>query len=442
MALAPAHAPPRAAVRARACWTAGYLALALAPLALVDAVLPEREDGSLGLLAGAAFGLAAMSAIALQGALAGGARSARSPFAASFVLRAHRRIGLLALGLVVAHIALLVVSDPGTLALLAFPSAPWRAQAGAVGLVGLLGLCATSLWRRPLRLPYGAWRAGHLALAGAVAGGTCAHVVGVAAHLRVPALAWAALASLALALAAALHLRVVRPRAVAARPYRVRALRPERGGATTLELEADGHAGHAFRPGQFAWLRLDGVPCSLGERPFSVASSASRTATPAFTLRARPATAARLRALAVGDRVLLDGPHGGLRAARPDAGWVLVAGGIGITPVMSLLRTLADAGDRRPLLLVYASSRWEDVTFREEIAALEAQLALTVVHALSERLGGRLDPRSLAALLPPDAPQRNALVCGPPGLVAVARRGLALAGVPARQVQVEGFGPA
>ena len=61
---------------------------------------------------------------------------------------------------------------------------------------------------------------------------------------------------------------------------------------------------------------------------------------------------------------------------------VLVAGGVGITPMMSMIRTLADQGDKRPVILLYGSKDWEEITFREELEALEARLDLTVVHVL------------------------------------------------------------
>jgi ferredoxin-NADP reductase len=47
-------------------------------------------------------------------------------------------------------------------------------------------------------------------------------------------------------------------------------------------------------------------------------------------------------------------------------------GGIGITPMMSIIRTLADRGDRRPVVLLYASRDWDSVIFREELDALQA----------------------------------------------------------------------
>ena len=61
-----------------------------------------------------------------------------------------------------------------------------------------------------------------------------------------------------------------------------------------------------------------------------------------------------------------------------------------MTPIMSMLRTLADRGDQRPLLLVYASKTWEDVIFREGLEGLEERLNLRVVHVIeAPRTAGR-----------------------------------------------------
>ena len=66
---------------------------------------------------------------------------------------------------------------------------------------------------------------------------------------------------------------------------------------------------------------------------------------------------------------------------------VLIAGGIGITPMMSMIRTLADRGDARPVILLYGSKDWDSITFREELEALKARLNLTIVHVLAESAG-------------------------------------------------------
>ncbi len=82
------------------------------------------------------------------------------------------------------------------------------------------------------------------------------------------------------------ELRLLRPLRLARRPYLVERVAEERGGATTLALRADGHRGHRFRPGQFAWLKLAEARHALVEHPFSYSSSACRPERPAFTIKA------------------------------------------------------------------------------------------------------------------------------------------------------------
>lgn len=151
---------------------------------------------------------------------------------------------------------------------------------------------------------------------------------------------------------------------------------------------------------------------------------------------------ARAGALRPGAEILVDGPHGEA-VDEAAAGRMLVAAGIGITPALSVIRTAAESGDRRPLILLYRSRTWEEVTFREDLAALAARLPnLRVVHVLSRPgrgwLGerGRIGAEHLRRHAPASAAGWRALVCGPPGLVATASATLRALGLP---VQVEGF---
>ena len=66
-----------------------------------------------------------------------------------------------------------------------------------------------------------------------------------------------------------------------------------------------------------------------------------------------------------GEQIYLDGPYGSFNLDRfPKAErLVFIPGGIGVTPIMSMLRTMADRGDKRPILLFYCNREWETVTF-------------------------------------------------------------------------------
>jgi ferredoxin-NADP reductase len=87
--------------------------------------------------------------------------------------------------------------------------------------------------------------------------------------------------------------------------------------------------------------------------------------------------------------------------------------------MMSMIRTLADRGDKRPLVLLYGSKDWESITFREELEALESRLDLRVVHVLSQPPAdwqgerGRLDASLLMRHLPPGYADHEYFICGP-----------------------------
>ena len=232
------------------------------------------------------------------------------------------------------------------------------------------------------------------------------------------------------------------------RAFRVRCVSEERGSAVTVELEADGHGGLRFRPGEFAWLKHGREPYAMDEHPFTISSSAERPERPSFTVKAVGDFSGALAELRPGSPILIDGPHGdGVDGAAFSEGRLLIAAGIGITPAMSVLRTAGDRGERQPILLIYGSRRWEGVTFREEIEELERRLPnLRVVHVLS-RAGedwagerGRVDEDLLRRLLPAEARRSSALICGPPEMVSGASAALRRIGFPASAVQAEGFG--
>jgi predicted ferric reductase len=120
-----------------------------------------------------------------------------------------------------------------------------------------------------------------------------------------------------------------------------------------------------------------------------------------------------------GQRVYLDGPYGAFTIGNPADMHVLIAGGIGITPMMSMIRTLADRSDQRPVVLLYGVQDWESITFREELEELKARLSLTVVYVLSKPTAGWAGETGFINaeifkryLMPPYA-DHEYFICGP-----------------------------
>ena len=116
---------------------------------------------------------------------------------------------------------------------------------------------------------------------------------------------------------------------------------------------------------------------------------------------------------------------------------MLLAGGVGITPMMSMLRTLADHGDSRTHHLVVAQ-RPDEPLFEPELASLARRLDLRITRTA----GRRVDAAMLHAVLPPE-PLRDRLdyfVCGSPSLLAGSLAAIEQLGIPAERVNTEQFG--
>lgn len=427
----------------RSTLAVGYLLVVCLPAVVIWST--PRSPGRSALAdVTATLGYGAAVALCLQLVLPARLRWLTRHVGADTLIRYHREIASAIVALVGLHLVVLLVDDPGRFRLFVPTVAPPRALAASAATVSLAALVVTSRRRRSFGLTYETWRAVHVILSVAVVGFTAVHVLGVAVYSARPAVRFGVLVAVVASVSAVAHLRWRRP-AGDQLAYRVVGVRAERGGATTVVLEPAGHAGVGFDPGQFAWLKPASSPRGLGEHPFSYASSSARVDAVEFTVKHVGDFTAAMASLAPGSLLLVDGPHGSFTPSHPEAGFLFVAGGVGITPVMSFLRSFADRGDRRPLTLVYGNRDWDSVTFREELDELQQRLRLDVVHVLADPpdgwtgASGFLDVELLGAVLEQQPDPVNLFVCGPPPMCDVVRRATEALALPNRQVHVESF---
>jgi len=208
-----------------------------------------------------------------------------------------------------------------------------------------------------------------------------------------------------------------------------------------------GHGGFTFQPGQFAWLTLNITPLSMREHPFSMSSSGDRADRLEFGIKANGDFTSRIKDVQPGTRAYLDGPYGVFTTERywDSAGFVLIAGGIGITPIFSILLTAVERNDDRPFLLIYAASSWEDITYREELEALKGALDLAIVYVLRkahddwEGETGYVDQAVLEKHIPRHRGSRHYFVCAAPVMMDAVERALFELEVPVTNVHMEHF---
>jgi len=147
--------------------------------------------------------------------------------------------------------------------------------------------------------------------------------------------------------------------------------------------------------------------------PFSLSAAPTDTRL-RFTVKIAGDHTRAVRDLEPGTRVIAEGPYGNLARRRTREKIVVIAGGIGITPLRAMLETFP--GHPGDLVLVYRARTEADVLFRAELDHLAAIRGVHVDYVLGSRDDGR-DPLDAAALknLVPDVAERDAFLCGPPG---------------------------
>jgi predicted ferric reductase len=402
-----------------AVWVILYLLFILAPLfALLAGSIPPARDFWTEF--SVALGYAGLAMMGLQFGLTARFRYVTQPWGEDVIYHFHRQISLVAVALVVAHPLILFAVRPELLALLNSIQAPWRARFAALSIYALIALVVMALWRAKLKLGYETWHLTHIVLALVAVTAGLLHMIGWGFYLvdLWKRALWIGLTMFWVGLL--FYVRIVKPLFMLRRPYRVSEVRRERGDTSTLVMRPDGHPGFRFSPGQFGWLTVWGSPFRITGHPFSFSSSAEvADGRVEMTIRNLGDFTSAIPEVPVGQRVYIDGPYGAFTIGNPADMHVLIAGGVGITPMTSMIRTLADRGDPRPVILLYGSKDWESITFREELETLKARLKLTVVHVLADPPPGWAGERGFITAemfkrhLPPPYADHEYFICGP-----------------------------
>lgn len=431
-------------------WLCGYVFIAVLPLLLG---LVDLDPGrGFWINFSVAMGFVALAMLGLQFLLAARSRFIGDPIGMDVLLRYHREITYVAALLVFAHPIILFLTDSRFLPLLNVWTSPLRAKLAVLCVLLLVILIITSIWRSKFRLGYARWQAIHALLAVAIVITATGHTVLVGYYVREPWESFLWILSGCAFIGLGVWVRIIKPILRRKRRWIVEEIRPEAGGSTSVSLRLDdpesyGPAGFNFRAGQFAWILMHRSPFAMTYHPFSFCSSAEHHQHIQFTIKAFGDFTHEVAGLDEGDVVYLDGPYGSF-ALDDDTNtpMVLIGGGVGVTPLLSMLETLADRQDPRPCAIFLANRDLDNRTCGTRVDAVQARLQLTVVDVLEQPPPnwagevGFLDERVLRQYIPGDPVAARYFVCGPPGLMDAVDKSLNAMGVPPAQVHAERFG--
>ncbi|HVT67776.1 MAG TPA: ferric reductase-like transmembrane domain-containing protein [Trebonia sp.] len=159
-----------------------------------------------------------------------------------------------------------------------------------------------------------------------------------------------------------------------------------------------------------------------------------------ITVKARGDHSSALARLRPGTRLIAEGPYGAFTPALSTRKVLLIAGGVGITPIRAMFAALPKRMSEG-ITLIYRASNPRDVVFRRELDAIAADRGAVVHYVLGSRAELGYDPLSTESLqnAVPGLYRYEAYVCGPPGMTEAAVKSLRAAGIRRHRIHHESF---
>jgi predicted ferric reductase len=424
----------------------GLMAL-LAVMGGRDAGGEKELFGSLAFATGRIAGLWAIGFILLQGITSARFRRLDEAFGYDQLIKFHRYSAVAALFLAFLHPILFMSAG------LRLPESDdlliWPIAVGGFALLGLWVVLISSQCRGFLLLRWEVWRGLHI-FAIPVALAALTHLFAISPDLRSgwPLPVWIIL--LFLWFSAVCWARLIRPRVMAEQHhYHIQTIRPVAEDITEITLcREDGQPVFDYLPGQFLFIRFTSGTVPAEEHPFTISSSPKDRSTLQLAVKHCGDFTHQLNRLQPGDPAIVSGPHGGFspwRLGEVDH-LILIAGGIGITPMLSILRTLAQQENSLRVKLLWSNRTYDDVPYRDELDHLREhcpQLSITHIITRGEESplyrNGRLDESMLRELCPDWAAGTHVMLCGPEAMTRDLIKAFKTRGYPARALHSELF---
>ncbi len=393
----------------------------------------------------AVLGMALLAAIGL---LSGRFSWLTGRWSIDAVMRLHQRLGRVVLMLFMAHPLFYFLGE--------IRMSGSGLGLGFLALFALIAVVVMALSRDELPMRYEAWRRSHGLLAISALGLGLVHAKsGGWLGKTIPAVNWALVVLTTVGVLALVWIYVVRPWALLRRPFQVVSLKEVADRTWELRLQQVRGPTFRYQAGQFAWIKTNSA-FDLHDHPFSIVSAPAMQSVQQgpveLTLLIKAVgdfTAALARHCPVGQTVYLDGPYGTFGQGLVQAPrLLLVAGGIGLAPLLSVLHARRDwlqSNHASLVTQVIIGNRHPGQFFSDQDLNETPGLGLQVHRLVSEPtdlwtgLVGQTDAEGLGPLLPRDPTGWQVLVCGPPPMMQTVRAALEAYGFERHQIHMETF---
>ena len=239
-------------------------------------------------------------------------------------------------------------------------------------------LVLLAIGRTRLDFKYETWRLMHGIGALLIAALLLHHTIHAGRYGSLPVMTSIWQAMTALAVGSLLYVYLVVPLRDKARAWRVTSVTRLTPKQWELTVTPNGHSGLEYKAGQFVWLNVGHSAFSLKENPFSISSAPAAGPEVSFIIKELGDFTRTIGQIAPGTVAYLDGPYGNLSVdGRDEPGVALIAGGVGIAPLIGILRQMRLTGDTRRVKIIYGNRLEDQIACRDELDAEDVTYVLT-----------------------------------------------------------------
>ena len=392
------------------------------------------------------IGLIAAVLIFLQLPLAGRFKLLDRIFSLPSLYNQHRINGYVILMLIVIHPILVTI--PEDRLMIPFEVRYWPEWIGAALLVAVFVQIVLSRWRTRLVKAYHRWLYFHRALGWSMLILLVLHILNVSETFEFEGLPRTVVINAAIVWF--IVWLAVRSQRLMARkhPFAVSQVALAGKDAHAIDLIPLHGKGIDYLPGQFAFFSFGSDRLSAEWHPFTISSTPTRPDKLQVTVRSCGDWTDQVTNVRKGDRVWVHGPFGRFsHELESDKGeLIMIAGGIGITPMLSMLKALSDNNDQRRITLLWSNRSAAYEFDRDELEAIGDRLPnFTYISIFTDKaeprgMFGRLNVDRLKSLLTESSKDALIFLCGPPSMIRQVRRHLVAMGFSSNAVKKELFG--
>lgn len=304
-----------------------------------------------------------------------------------------------------------------------------------------------SIARDQLPYKYETWRLMHGVGALLIAVSLLHHTMNAGRYSQNTTLAGLWFTMFAVAVFSLLYVYLLEPLSQRNKVWHVASVKPIAHKTWELSIKPENHSGLQYDAGQFVWISVGRSAFSMHQNPFSISSAPAGGEQLQFVIKELGDFTRNVGKISVGTKAYVDGVHGNLTVSgRDEPGIALIAGGVGVAPLLGILRQLHLEDDPRPTALVYGNRVEEQIVYREELEKLAKDHGTQITHVLYEPTDnwaghvGMIDDDLIREIFAsPEMKNWLYVICGPAAMMEGVEDALIDLGVPSRQIILERF---